>query len=122
MHLFFQIQNLQQLLIYIDGLEYLAQIGPNYVFLCFFFCNIITVNHFLYRFTIFLHLISSFSLTRSFLIPYAYVSIESIDSILLSSSGLKAILLIFSVKILCFPLLNLCWIFNINLLFFINSL
>ena len=78
-----------------------------------FFCNIIKVNHFLYFFTILLHLISSFSLTRTFLVPFAYVSIESIDYIVLSSFKLKAILLISSVKKLCLSLLNLFYVFNI---------
>ena len=35
---------------------------------------------------------------------------------------LKAILLIFSVKTLCLSLLNLCCVFNINLLFFMSFL
>ena len=60
--------------------------------------------------------------TRSLLISYAYVSIESIDSILLSSFEVKAIFLIFSIKTLCVSLLNLCCVFNISLLFFMNSL
>ena len=59
---------------------------------------------------------------KSLFIPYAYVSIESIDCILLSSSEPKAILLIFSVKTLCLSLLNFCCVFNISLLFFMNSL
>ena len=83
-----------------------------------FFCDIIKVNRFLNRFIILLHLIRSFSLTRSFL---AYVYIESIDCILLSSFDFKAILLISSVKTLCLSLLNLCCVFRINLLFLINS-
>ena len=41
---------------------------------------------------------SSFPLTRSLLVPYAYVSTESIDCILLSSIELKEILLLSSVK------------------------
>ena len=41
---------------------------------------------------------SSFSLTRSLLVPYVHVSIESIYGILLSSFELKATSLIFSVK------------------------
>ena len=60
--------------------------------------------------------------TRSLLVPYAYVSIESIDYILLSLFELKAILLISSVKTLCLSLLNLFCVFNINLLLFMNSL
>ena len=42
-----------------------------------------------------------FQLTRSLLVPYAYFFIESIDYILLSSSEIKGILLISSVKQLC---------------------
>ena len=85
-----------------------------------FFC-IIKVNHFLYLFIILLHLISSFSLARSLIVPYAYVSIESIDCILLLSFQLKEFLLISSVKSFCLPHLKLCCISNIDL-FFINSL
>ena len=69
-----------------------------------------------------MHLISSFLIDRSLLVPYAYVSIESIDFILLSSFELKAILLISLVKILCFSLLNHFCAFNINVFFLINSL
>ena len=39
-----------------------------------------------------LHLISSALPTRSLLVPYAYVSIKSIDCIILSSFELKTIL------------------------------
>ena len=85
-----------------------------------FLCNIIKVNHFVCRFIILLHFISSFSLTRSLLVPYAYVSIESADFIILSSFELKAILLISSVKLLPLLLLNLCYVFEIDLLFFMN--
>ena len=83
-----------------------------------FFCNIIKVNQVLYRFITLLYLISSFLLPRSLLIPYTYVSVKSINCILLSSFELKAILLISSVKTLCLSLLNLCCVFNIILLFF----
>ena len=61
------------------------------MFFYVFFCNIIEVNHFLYCFIILLHLISSFLLTRPLLVPYAYVSIESIDCFLLLSFELRAI-------------------------------
>ena len=91
------------------------------MFFYVFFWNIIKVNHFLYRCIMLLHLISSFSLTRSLVAPYAYVSIESVDWILLSSFQLIAILLISSVKTLCLSLLNLCCICNISSLFFVNS-
>ena len=69
-----------------------------------------------------MRLIFSFLHIRSLLVPYAYISIESIDRNFLSSFELKAILLISSVKTLCFSLLNLFCIFNIDLLFFINCL
>ena len=86
----------------------------------FFFYNIIKVNHVLYRFSILLHLIPSLSLTKSLVVLYAYVSIESIDSILLSSFKLREVLFISSVKTLFLSLLNLCCIFNIDLYFFYN--
>ena len=93
---------------------------PIYIMFFFvFFCNIIKVNQFLYFFIILLHLISSFLLTRYFLIPYAYASMESIDCIYLSSFELKSILIIFSVKTLCHSLLNFCCVFNIS---FFNEL
>ena len=68
------------------------------------------------------HLLSSLSLTKSLLVAYAYVSIESIDYILLLSFELRAILLNSLVKTLCLSPLNLFCIFNIDLLFLINSL
>ena len=64
-----------------------------------------------------LHLVSSFLHTRSLLVPCSYVSVESIDRILLSSSELKAALLISSVKTLCPSLSNRYCFFNIRLLF-----
>ena len=63
--------------------------------LCFFmfsFCKIIKVNHFLHCFIILLYLVSSLLLSRSLLIPYAYVPMESVDWILMLSFELKAIL------------------------------
>ena len=89
--------------------------------LCFFY-NIIKVNYFLYHFIILLHLIFPFSLTRSSIVPYAYVSIESIDCNFLSVVEVKAIFLISSMKTLCLSPLKLCCIFNIDLLFLVNSL
>ena len=77
------------------------------IFFCFFFCNIIKFNHFLYLFITLLHLISSLSLTKSLLLRYVNVSIESIAFFLLSSFELKRILLISSVKTLCLAYLNL---------------
>ena len=87
-----------------------------------FFYNIIKVNYFLYHFIILLHLIFPFSLTRSSIVPYAYVSIESIDCNFLSVVEVKAIFLISSMKTLCLSPLKLCCIFNIDLLFLVNSL
>ena len=100
-----------------DDHEFLASL--DYVLLCLLLWHI-KVYHFLYRFITLLHLITSFSLTRSLLVPYAHVFIESIDWILLSSFELNAILLISSVKTLCLSLLNLYFVFNIDLLFLMN--
>ena len=85
------------------------------------FCFVLKDKHYLYGFIILLHLIS-FLLTRSLLVPYAHISIESIDCILLSSFKIKAILLISSIKTFCFSLLNYCCGFNIDLLLFMNYL
>ena len=87
-----------------------------------FFYVFIKVNNFLCCFIILLHLFSSFLLTRSLLVLYAYVFISSSDSILLLSFELKAILLVSSVKTLCLSVLNLCCVFDIDLLFLMNSL
>ena len=84
----------------------------------FSFCNIIKVNHFLHCIVVFMFFLHIWSL----LVPYADVSTKSADFILLSSFEIKAILLISSVKTLCLSLLNLCWVFNINFLFFMNSM
>ena len=54
-----------------------------------------------------MRLIFSFLRIRSLLIPCEYVSIKSIDWVLLSSFELKAILLISSVNTLCLSLSNL---------------
>ena len=70
-----------------------------------FFCNIIKVNHFLYCFITLLAFNLFFSIIRYLLVPYAYVSIELIGSILLSSFVLKTGLWIFSVKTSCLLLL-----------------
>ena len=94
-----------------------------WIMFCYvFFCNIIKVKlkfyiikvKVLYCFIILLRLISSFLHTRSLFIPHLYVFIESI----LPSFELKAILLISSVKVLYFSLLNIYCVFNVNLLFF----
>ena len=65
-----------------------------------------------------LHIVSSFLHTRSLLVPCSYVSIESIDRILLSSSELRAVLLISSVKTLCPSLLNRYCFFNLGYYFY----
>ena len=119
MHLYFQIQNLQQSVFYMDGQEYLVNL--NSVLLCFLF-HIIKVNQFLYRYIILLNLVSSFSLTKSLLVPYAFFSIESFDCILKSSFEIKAILLISLVKTLCLSFLIFCCVFIISLLFLTNYL
>ena len=111
MHLFFQLQNLQLIIFCMDGqeckanfrfLKYFSSSNISSVIFpskrSFFFCNIIKTNHFLYCVLIMLHLISFFLLTKSLLVPYAYVPIKSIDRILLSSFELKTILLISSVQ------------------------
>ena len=89
------------------------------MFFRFFFCNIIKVNQFLYRFITLLHSISSFSPTRSFLVPYHMFLSNQL--IFLSSYEFEAILSISSVKTY-FSLLNTCCGFNINSLFLMNSL
>ena len=108
-----QILSLQLLMLFMDGQEFLAKL--DYGFFAFF-CNIIKVNHFLH-----LYYIITFNL---FIFTYyifacsnAYVSIISIDCILLSSFELKTTLLISSVKTLYLSLLNLCCVFNIGLFF-----
>ena len=117
MNLFFQIESLQLSICSMDDEEFVANFY--YVFYVFFYNvinNIIKVNHLLYCY------ISSFSLTGTLLVSYAYVSIESINCILLSSFELEVILLISSVKTLHLSILNLCCIFLIDLLFFKNCL
>ena len=52
---------------------------------------------------------------RSLLIPRAYVSIESIDCILLLSFEFRVILLISSVKTLCFSFLILTYFYELFL-------
>ena len=127
MQLFFQIQNLQLLIFCVHDQDFVANL--DYIVLCFF-CNIIKVNHScivsIYLVTIFsyiqLHLVSSFLHTRSLLVPYTYVSIESIYCILLSQLAINAIFIASSFKTLCFLLLNLCYDFNTSLLIFVNTL
>ena len=103
MNLFFQIQNLQLWIFYIDSQEFLDTLD---IFFYLFVYHIIKDNHFLYRFVI---------------CCIGYVSIESIDWILISSFELNTSLLISSVKTLFLSLLNLCFVFNFDLLFFMTS-
>ena len=86
-----------------------------------FFWNIIKVNHCCIV-LLYWYIWSLFSFTRSLLVLCAYVSIESIDYILLLSFKLKEILLVPSVKKIWLLLLNLCSVFNIDLLVFMYSL
>ena len=81
MHLFFQIQNLHLLIFYMDDQEFLANLDYPLYGLSFMF-SFVTLSK-LFIFIIFLLLISYFSPTKTVLVPYAYVSIESIDCILL---------------------------------------
>ena len=121
MHLFFQIQNLH-LLIFCMGDQDFLRIWI--MFFWTFLCDIIEVviETILYCFIKLLRLISSFLRARSLPVSCANVSIELIDCILLSSFELKAILLISLLKTLCLLLLNLCCVFNISLIFFMNSI
>ena len=92
-----------------------------FMLLLFSFVTSPTLILFLCNFIILLYLISFFSFTRSLLVPYVYVSIESVDCILLTLFELKAILSVSSVKTCCL-LLNPCYVFNIDILFFRNYL
>ena len=91
--------------------------------MCFFmFSFVISLKFIIFvSFYYIVTLISPFQLTRSLLVPYAYVSIESTDYIILPPFELKAILLISSIKTFCISLLNLCCVFK-YLLFFMNYL
>ena len=84
-----------------------------------FSCNIIKFTRFCNVLLDCYILIFSFSDTSSLFLPYAYVSIELVDFIILLSLGLNAILLPSSVRRLCFSLLNIFVDFNINLLYII---
>ena len=68
-----------------------------------------------------LHLLSSFQCVIFLFGSYAYISIESIDCIHLLSLALNAILSTFSANTLRFSVLDICYDFDINLLFFMNS-
>ena len=92
------------------------------MFIYVFFCKTVLVNLVLYSLITLLHVISSFQCNFSSFVQYVYVSIEPIDCIILISLVLIEILLTSSVNTSCSSLLNLCYCFNINLLFFMNSL
>ena len=89
------------------------------MFFYVFFCNIIKVNHFLYCFITLLHLISSFSLTRSLLLPNSHVSMDQAIAffyhhLTLNQYFINLNQLISSVKTLYLSLLNLCCVFNFD--------
>ena len=95
------------------------------IWIMFFYVFFYNITNFRYIYILFyyiVHLISYFLYIRSLLVPCVYVSIGSIDCILLSSFEFKAILSVSSVKTLCLSRLDLCCVFNISLLFLINSL
>ena len=109
MNLLFQIHNLQLLIVCMDDHEFVANM--NCICLCFS-SNIIKVSHFLHCFVLLLHLVSFFFFYISNLyVPYAYVSIKSMDCILLLSLTLNTIFLISLVNTLFFLLLNFCYAF-----------
>ena len=85
----------------------------------FLLFSLIKAYNFLYCFIILLLLISSFLNTRSLLVLYAYISTELIDCIQLPSFELTAISLISSLKT-CLSIRNVCCIFNISVLYFMN--
>ena len=98
MNSFFQIQSLQLLIFCMHEPEFMANL--DYVLFLF---SVVTSSE-LIIFVLFYYIVT-FNLlcshTKSLLVPNAYVSIEPIDCILLSSFELKAILLIYSDKTLC---------------------
>ena len=98
MCLFLQFLSLKLSRLCTDDEEFVSNL--DYVSLFFSFG---ILSYFFYLFIIFIHLISSFLHIRYLLIPYTYVSIESIDHILLSSLALDTILLTFSVNTYSFP-------------------
>ena len=103
-----------------DDQKFVAKL--DYVLLCFLLQHQSKLIIFCIVLLLYCYIYSSLSLTKSLLVPCTYVSIESIDCILLSSFGFRATLLISSVKTLCLLLLDLFCIWNIDLLFFISSL
>ena len=114
--MFFPIKNLELLIIYMDCQEFKANLD------CSFMSSLITSSN-LITFVSLYYIVTfniSFSLTRSLLVPHAYVSIKSVDCILSLSFEHKAIL-IPSVETFCLSILNLCCVFNIDL-FLINCM
>ena len=115
MRFFFQNQNLQLLIFYMDSEKFLAGLH------CFFRFSFVTSPK----------LITFVSLSKALYVPYAYVSIKSFEYIILPSfeleviwliSSIKTLCLLLLIKTICFLLLNLCCDCNINFLFSINSL
>ena len=78
------------------------------VFFYFFLLQHRKVNHLVHYILCINHLV--LSLTKSLPVSYAYVSIESTDCITLSSFHI--------ISTLCLPLLNFCFIFNIDFFFY----
>ena len=116
MHLFW---SLQLLLFCMDNVGRLAK--SDYVFLWFFY-NIVIFNHFLHYFIVSLHLGFSFFHIKSFLVPYVrllFYWIDEMCSFIIVNTN--SILLTSSVYALCLLLINICYHFNINLLFLMNS-
>ena len=111
MYLFFQSWSLQLLIFDTDDQKFLAILDHAFI------CNIMKVKHSGNVFIILSCLIFCFLHVRSLLVPYANISTELIDCILLSSSEYKAIFLISSVKTPCLSLLNLCCVLNIFKIF-----
>ena len=112
MHLFFQIQNLQLLILCMYGQEFLAVL--NYVFYVFF-CNVIKCKHFCIIAFIFFF-VAYYVFAYSICICFCWINWLHFLSLL----EIKAILLISSV-ITCLSLINFCYVFNVILLFFTNS-
>ena len=134
MHLFFQIQIHQVLILCMDDYELAFKLYC--VLLCFSY-NVIKFNHFWYFFIILLHLISSFLNSRSSSFLYAYVFAEFVDymglhlvsSVLSNVSLLVPYAYFFIELIVCFlfswlalnsVFWNLCCDFNTNLFIFIS--
>ena len=77
--------------------------------------KVLKVNMFYYIYILYF---ISFLHINFLLVLHAYVSLKSIDCILLSSLAFNAILLTSSLNRLCFSLLNLYCIFITNLFFY----